>query len=125
MPLAVPKRLGGGTVTPSHARSKIQEKKTAERLGGRVTKASGALHEKGDVRVSGVLRVEAKTTKHKSFSVTKGMLEKIELACFGAGEIPVMEIEIDNASPTPATAYVVPKWAFEELLEAARKTDAT
>ena len=121
MGLAQPKRLGGGTISPSHARSRIQEKKTAQRLGGKVTVGSGNKHEKGDVRVKGLTRIEAKTTKNKSFSITKGMIEKIELACFGADEVPIMEIEVDNGSPKPCSVYVIPKWALDDLLEAAKR----
>lgn len=116
MTFPVPKRLGGGSqTTASHRRSKVQEKEAAVRLGGKVTKASGAgAFEKADVRVKGLLRLEAKTTKHKSFSVTAEMLDKIEAQAVVAGEIPVMEVEIAGGS---RRVYVVPTWALDGLIQ--------
>ena len=115
MTVIVPKRLGGGSMTSaSHRRSREQEKEAAARLGGRITKASGAgAFEKGDVRVKGLLRVEAKTTKHKSFSVTGEMLDKIEQQAVMAGEFPAMEIEIEGGA---RRVYVVPTWVLDDLI---------
>ena len=116
MSFPVPKRLGGGSLlNASQRRSKMQEKETATRLGGRVTKASGAGgFEKADVRVKGLLRIEAKTTKHKSFSVTAEMLDKIENQATIAGELPVMEIEIEGGK---RRVYVLPTWALDGLIQ--------
>lgn len=110
--LKIPKSKQGQT--PSHARARQQEKQTAKRLRGRTTKASGALSEKGDVRLKGVARIECKTTKHKSFSVTGEMIKKIEDATVGTEEVPIMEIEIEGGK---RSCYVMPKWAVELLLE--------
>lgn len=111
----LPKRLAGQHA--SVKRSKVQEAATAERLGGRVTKASGAQpFEKADVRIKGVARLELKTTKNKSFSVTAEMLDKVEAQALQAGELPIMEVEIDNAG-NPRSVYVVPRWALEDLLQ--------
>jgi hypothetical protein len=96
--------------TPSHARAPRQEKELAQRLGGKRVNGSGCGFEKGDVRVKGVLRVEAKTTKNKSFSVTTEMFSKIDAAAAGAGEIPAMVIELDGGRCQLA---VVPVWALE------------
>ena len=93
MTLRLPKRLK--EQTPSHARAKVQEKETAARLGGKVTNGSGNWHEKGDVRLRKITRIECKTTKNRSFSVSVALLEKLEAACFGAGEIPMFEIELE------------------------------
>lgn len=116
MTIPLPKRLGGGSgTTASHRRSKKQEAEIASRIGGRVTKASGAGDfEKADVRLRGLVRVEAKTTKHKSFSVTGEMLDKIEQQAVVAGEIPVMEIEIEGGA---RRVYVLPTWALDGLLQ--------
>lgn len=92
MTLRVPKRLK--EPSPAHARAKVQEKKTAERIGGTTTKGSGNQAEKGDVRLRGLVRIECKTTIHKSFSVTTALLDKLDAAVFGAGEIPMFEIEL-------------------------------
>lgn len=113
--IPVPKRLGGGSkLNASQRRSKVQERETAKRIGGRVTKQSGGgLFEKGDVRLKGICRIEAKTTKHKSFSVTSAMLDKIEQQATITGEIPAMEIEIEGGA---RRVYVIPTWALDGLL---------
>lgn len=91
--LSVPKRAK--EQSPAHARAKVQEKKLAQRIGGNTTKGSGNQHEKGDVRLRKVTRIEAKCTIHKSFSVTTELLDKLDAAVFGAGEIPFIEIELE------------------------------
>jgi hypothetical protein len=106
--LPTPKRLKGPT--PAHVRSRSQESETAKRVNGKLTKASGAQAEKGDVRLKGFVRIEAKTTAHSSFSVTKEMVEKIENAAAGAGEIPVIVIELELGAVKVA---VMPDWALE------------
>jgi hypothetical protein len=116
--LPTPKRLGGGN--RQHAsvrRSKEQEASTALRMGGRVTKQSGGgIFEKGDVRVKSVVRVESKTTKNKSFSVTAQIIDKIETQALASGEVPVVDVEIDNAG-TPRSVYVVPQWALDGIIQ--------
>jgi hypothetical protein len=113
MSLATPKRLQG--VTPSHARAKVQEKNLARRVGGKQTNGSGAGNEKGDVRLKGFVRIEAKTTKHRSFSVTTELIDKLEEACFGAGEVPMFEIELALGE---RKALVLPEWALDLIVEA-------
>lgn len=114
--IPTPKRLGGGSkLNASQRRSKVQEKETASRLGGRVTKQSGGgIFEKGDVRVKGLVRVESKTTKHSSFSVTDAMLDKIEMQALAAGEMPVFEVDLRNGE---RGVYVVPKWCLDGLIQ--------
>ena len=110
-----PKRLQGQH--PSVKRSKVQEAATAKRVGGRITLASGAgAFEKADVRVKGVARLELKTTKRKSFSVTAEIIDKVEAQALQAGEVPVIEIEIDNEG-TPRSVCVIPTWALDALLQ--------
>lgn len=101
--------------TPSHHRSKKQEKELATRIGGRVTLASGALSMKGDVRKPGVVRIEAKTTKHRSFSVTMDMIQKIEDAALPHGEIPVIVVEFHENGRKVKEVLVVPSYALEIL----------
>jgi hypothetical protein len=61
-----------------------QERETAELIGGRVQKASGAmLSAKGDVRLKGVLRGEMKSTEKKSFILKRAVLDKIRSECVG------------------------------------------
>lgn len=117
MALSIPKRLGGGTRTKSHARAPGQEKRSAARLGGQQTKASGAgKFEKGDVRVRGLLRLDAKTTKHASFRVTAEMIAELEQSAAQAGEVPVFEIEVDNEG-SPRSCYVIPTWALDDIVQ--------
>lgn len=99
---------------PSYRRSSKQEKEIAERLGGRRTAASGSKDEKGDVRLKGVLRIEAKTTKHKSFSVTLDMIAQIEEAALSTGEMPVIAIEFnDGRGKKVKEVAVVPMYVLD------------
>lgn len=100
-------------------RSRVQEKATAERLHGRVTRASGATpYEKADVRVKGLYRVECKTTSTASYRVTEGTINALEDAAVGTDELPILEVELGSGR----RLYVVPAWAMEDLLERARKS---
>ena len=63
------------------------------------------------------MRVEAKTTDKKSFSVTEEIVNKLECAIIGSGEIPVIQVEIGGGAHR---LLVMPDWAMELLLEAAR-----
>lgn len=114
MSLAIPKRLQG--MSPSHNRAKVQEKETAKRIGGVQTKGSGSGHVKGDVRLKGMIRVENKTTKNKSFSVTCEHIDKLKDAVFGSGEIPMMQVEINSGSHK---FVVIPDTFLDFLLDAA------
>lgn len=109
-----PKRLQSFQ-TPSHARAPKQEGELAAKLGGRRVKGSGCGDEKGDVRLEGVARIECKTTKAKSFSVTREMIKKVEEAALNAGEVPVIVVEFIDAGKYSDVA-VIPMWALELLL---------
>ncbi len=101
----------------SHRRSVKQEASLAKTLGGRVTAGSGNKDIKGDVRIKGVARIEAKTTLNKSFSVTREMINKIENAAVNSGEIPAMVIEFhDGFAKSLQSVAIVPMWALESLL---------
>lgn len=114
--VVLPKRLRGQH--SSVKRSKAQEGEIAKRHGGAVTKASGAgAFEKGDVRIKGLARIEAKTTQAKSFRVTQEMIEKIEQQALSAGELPIMEIEINGGQQRVA---VIPTWALDTLIAKAK-----
>lgn len=99
---------------PSYRRSKKQEKELALKVGGRRTAASGSKDEKGDIRVRGVMRIEAKTTKHKSFSVTLEMIDQIEMAALVSDEVPIIAIEFnDNAGKKVKEVAVVPMYVLD------------
>lgn len=112
--LREPKRLKSFQ-TASHARSPVQERELAVKLGGRRVSGSGCGLEKGDVRVKGIVRVEAKTTKANSFSVTKEMVRKIESAALTSGEVPVMVIEFSGDKTMPSLG-IMPMWAIELMV---------
>lgn len=111
--MKVPKRLQG-VKKKAHARSPKQEKESAERLGGKTVKGSGCGFAKGDVRIKGKVLLECKCTEKKSFSVTREMVEKIEDAACGQGELPVIEIEF--LGDRPQKLCVVPAWVLDELV---------
>lgn len=114
--LRTPKRLRG-VKKAAHNRAPKQEKEAAARLGGKVVKGSGCGFEKGDVRVSGVMRLEAKCTENKSFSVTRDMVRKIEEAALNCGEIPAMEIEFLPIEGHPRSRVaLVPVYVLEMLV---------
>jgi hypothetical protein len=115
MGLAIPKRMQRGSA--SHNRAPAQEREIAKRVGGKVTKASGAQGEKADARVRGLVRIEAKSTIRNSFSVTKEMIEKVEAAGLGSGEVPYIEIEL--LGPEGKVLHrvaVIPVWGVDMLL---------
>lgn len=110
--MKLPKRLQGQT--PSHARSRSQEKETAERIGGKKTPRSGAGMEKADVRLLNVARIEDKTTKHASFSVNAEHIEKLKFAVLGTEEIPIMKVELLSGA---VEFFVIPGMYFDEVVE--------
>jgi len=111
--LRIPK---GQRQSKSHARAPRQEKQAAHRLGADLVRRSGAGAVKGDVRKKWVLRLECKTTMAKSFSVTRDMVEKIENAALGAGEVPAILIEFLGPEGKPqAEVAVVPRYVLDSL----------
>lgn len=111
----MPKRLRGTGEAGSHARAPKQEAELARRIGGRTTRGSGSGNEKGDVRLNRVCRIEAKTTKNKSFSVTREMVEKIETAAVCHGELPALVVEFNDGGRKTMEVAVVPTWVLDVL----------
>lgn len=112
--LKLPKRMQG--LDNTHDRSKVQEAGLARQLGGRTTIGSGNKHEKGDVRLKGLTRIECKNTHEQGFRVTTEMIAKIGQAATGAGEIPFMQVDLGvKDGKAMESFYVLPK-AFEPLL---------
>jgi len=99
----------------SHKRAKRQEKEIAKRIGGRLVPRSGAGDIKGDCRLKGILRIEAKTTGNRSFSVTLDMIDKIEEAAVSAGEMPVIVIEFNNNGKRMKEIAVCPTWVLDSI----------
>ena len=101
----------------SHRHSRKQEARIAVSVGGKTVVGSGAGREKGDVRKRGIVRIEAKTTQRKSFSVTRKLIEKIEDEATGCGELPAIAIDfIDENGAVEKSAYVIPSYALEDLI---------
>lgn len=88
--------------------SRRQEEKLAQSLGGIRHQGSGSRDGyKGDVRVHGKYRIEAKYTTKKSYSVTRLDLEKIRSEC-GLGEAPVFVIDFKE----PETLRTEDSWVL-------------
>lgn len=105
-------------ITKSHKRAKRQEREIANRLGGKLTPASGAKDVKGDVRIKGVARIECKTTKHRSFSVTLDMVDKLEEEAALTGELPVFVIEFNDGEGRRLKELVVcPSYVLDSLIQ--------
>jgi hypothetical protein len=103
----------------AYERSPKQEAEAASLFGGRVTRGSGSGgYDKGDVKVGDLVVIENKTTKASSFRVTLEMLDKVANASLGKGSIPAMGVELELGA---RRCYVLEAWAFEMLMEAARK----
>ncbi len=102
----------------SHRRAPRQEREIAKNLRGTLTPASGAKDTKGDVRIKGVVRIEAKTTKNKSFSVTLDMVNKLETAATGVAEMPVFIIEFNDGNGRKIKELaVMPMYALQTLID--------
>ncbi len=111
------KKRGEHLKSKAHARAPKQELEMAHRLSGRNTSASGAMVEKGDVRVEGVLRLESKSTTKASFTVTREMVDKIEQAAVNSGEVPAIDIEFLNESgKVMQHVALVPVWVLDVLV---------
>lgn len=104
-------------LTKSHKRAPKQESEIAKLVKGRKVAASGAKDVKGDVRLKRVARIECKTTKHKSFSVTLDMIERLEEAAVLTGELPIFVIEMNDGNGKKLKDVVVcPSYVLDSLI---------
>lgn len=114
-----------GRATVAHQYSPKQEKNIAEKLGGKLVRGSGRGHEKGDVKVSGIIRVENKCTAKvnsnnpkSGFKVTLEMIEKIEDQALLNGEAPAIEVEfIDKDGKVLHEWAIVPTYILKSIVE--------
>lgn len=105
-------------ISPSHKRAIQQEREAAKLLGARQTLASGAKGEKGDIRKRKLLRLECKTTKNASFSITRKMLEAIEDAALASGEMPAILVEFNDGNGRKLhEVAVVPSYVLQDICE--------
>lgn len=103
---------------PAYRHSKKQETSLASRVKGSKVPGSGSGMQKGDVRVSGVLRIEAKATAAKSFSVTMDMINKIENAAASSSELPVIAIDFISAEgKVLKQVCVCPLYVLDRLIQ--------
>ena len=108
-------------LSDSHRRAPKQESATATRLGGRVVAGSGCGVEKGDVRIKGLARIECKCTQHKSFSLSRKLINKIEAEALECGEVPIMTIEFLTGEHVDNEVAVLPMWALQSLINNQRE----
>jgi hypothetical protein len=97
--------------------SRRQEDDIAENLGGRRQPGSGAIEGvKGDVRIYGRYRAEAKYTRNKSYRVTREELNKIRGECSGH-ETPLFVIDFvdPDTGRNPDRWVLMPFHRFKEL----------
>lgn len=94
------------------------EERVAGLLSGRVQPGSGSgKWAKMDARGSGII-VSCKSTKHRSFSVTKEMWEEVERAARGpggTGDVPAMAVEVD-ALGDPEVFLLIRPSDFADLM---------
>lgn len=125
MTLKLPKRLQHGKKV-TNTRFKQQEKSRTERYGAKPVAGSGRFDEKGDVRLTGVMRLECKNTTAKSFSITKKMIQAIEDAACSSDEIPAIEVEfVDDNGKLLHRVAVIPDYALETLIDNQTEKNAT
>lgn len=104
-------------------RVRAQEREIAEDVGGRAQPGSGnQLHKKGDVRLKGAYRLEAKLTMSKQFILHRSFLEKISSECSGL-ERPGLILEYTDRR----TLRSLSKWAvipYDDFLDFSGKREA-
>jgi hypothetical protein len=103
--------------------SRKQEIDLADDLGGKVQLNSGAtVGSKGDVRVKGEYRVEAKFTAANSYKLDLDELYKIQSECEGL-EKPLFIVDfLDKHTKKPKDRFAVLQYdQLKELIDAARK----
>lgn len=94
------------------------EKRTAKRLGGRTTPASGSQqHSKGDINLPDFL-VENKATSGGSFSVKLDWLQKISHEATGVNKVAALAFQFVDGRGVPVRDgkwVAVPEYVFQEL----------
>lgn len=120
-----PKRFSTGT-TGGHRHWRKQESALATETGGKLTPGSGSGRTVGDVRVKGWSRLEAKSTDKQSFSVTRAMVQKVDMAALQSGEVlPAITLDfvdtVGGVTNVSHSVCIVPRYALEMLLGVAKE----
>ncbi len=106
--------------TGKRKESKRQERRVAEKLGGKVQPGSGSdLRAKGDVELGeGSFLLEAKRSKYASLRIEAGWLTKISAEAFASGRKPGLAIELDvgNDPLTEKDWVLIPASVFRDML---------
>lgn len=100
--------------------SKKQEERVARDVGGRPTNGSGNTDfasQKGDVRKQFDLRIEAKTTSARSYTLSLDTWQKIQGEAAVAGEMPAMQVEFQGPMGMNRKLAVIDWHWFLQLLE--------
>lgn len=103
-------------LSDSHRHAPKQEKALSKSIKGRMVVGSGSGTEKGDVRLEKIVRIEAKCTQHKSFSLKKELVDKMENIALQAGEVPVIQIDFLTDDIVDGQLAVIPLWALQLLI---------
>ena len=105
--------------TQAHRRAPRQERAWAKKGNGKLTPGSGNKTIKGDVQgYRGVVRLECKTTRNNSFSVTRKLVKQIEESALAHGEVPAIIIEFIGEDGRPQHELaVVPTYVLDMLGE--------
>ena len=115
------RRSKDNLISASHIHAPKQERRLASDLGGSLTLGSGSGCIKGDVRITGVARIEAKSTQHKSYSLKRELVDRMEHAAIQSGEVPIFQIDFLTGENIDKQLVVMPMWAMEILLSNNKK----
>ncbi len=111
-PLGLEKRQAKERIKHSQKR----EKQTAEELGGRTTRRSGAGLVKGDV-IAGFRMIEDKFTRSGSYRLTPEVLDKARYQAKLQGLTPIIKVGLE-AGPKQSLELAIMDWStFLELVQ--------
>ena len=114
------KPVGGKMGAARPANWERQEERTADRLGGKRVSGSGNQpHKRGDIDLP-TFKIECKSTKHKSISITAEMLNKIAKEAAPTGKLPALAVSIEGVgkgSPADADWVMIELRVFKKLLD--------
>lgn len=95
------------------------ESKTQRRIGGRLTAASGASHEKGDLSLGSFI-IEMKSTVARSISLKLPWLLKINHEARAVGKIPALSVLFTDQRGDPrdynSSWVMIPERDFQRLI---------
>ena len=96
------------------------ERKAAQRRGARLTPASGALKQKGDMKLGEEFLIEDKSTSSSVLPVRLTTLQNITRAALAEGRRPALGITFTtgDGEPIQGGAWVaIPEWLFREIVD--------